>query len=172
MSLLCFLIHYLIICFPKRAHTQNQQAATRSYYYSSVSLQSWINGAGRVCEKGLEALIRHSCFWRGAKHGGQPRRKLPPRQPAESCLSEATGKEEEDYRFLTARIRLCSWLRHSCGYLPQGQRMQLYKMGEPVQETSNIAKTGLASPLVVSTTSFAWVRVLVWPLSRPVPLGK
>lgn len=29
--------------------------------------------------------------------------------------SEDTGKEEEEHRLLTVRVKLCSWLRHNCG---------------------------------------------------------
>lgn len=81
-----------------------------------LCLQSWINGVGQACEKGLEALIRHSCFWRGAKHSGQLWRKVHPFQSScrELGLSEDTGKEE-DHRFLNTRVRLRSWLIHSCG---------------------------------------------------------
>ena len=84
--------------FPKACTHQNQQAATRSLYYSSVSLQSWINGAVQACEKSLEALLWHSCFWRGAKHGGQPKRKLLSSQPAESEVYQRTPERKRKMR--------------------------------------------------------------------------
>lgn len=58
------------------------------------------------------------------------------------------------------------------GNLSWWQRMQLCKMGKSVQESSNREKADLPPPVAVSITSFAWGGLLLWPLSRQVPLVK